>query len=471
MIKKLLLSFIITATVTLALKIQDPRELEFPTRLEFTPHEVQRYNLSNGIEVFLVADHEVPVVDITFRIQAGERRVPAGQAGLAKLTADLIVEGGSRTVPKRVFEDSLEMFGATFSGGAYTEEAYFSLCMLTENTPDLLPLVVQSIRYPALPEDVFNLNKRQYQTYYAARNSEPSSVARRIFYKMLYGVESPSAREVAPVTLEAIDLDLIFRFHQANYRPSNIMIGVAGDFEPEEMIACLEDALGDWQEPDVEAWQASPFFIDPMPPGVYVVHWPGSIQSNVRIGHTGIIRNDPEYAASRLFTEIYGGSWFSRLSDEIREERGLAYAVSGNLSSGFEEPGIFSAVALTKSESTIEALSIMIDEMEDIKVNGVTTEELDMAKQSWLASFPAHYAEPEQVMWDRMNYAAHDYPLDFWDKMPDQVEPLTLADVNHFAAGFLEPSKLVVFVLGDTTAFDGALSQFGDVIVIDPEEY
>ena len=254
-----------------AAKLKDPRTMEFPARLGFTPHQVERFRLSNGIEVFLVEDHEFPLVDIVFRIDAGERRVDAEQAGLADILADLVVEGGSKAVPKRVFQDSLERFGASFWGYAWDEETSFTLHLLSEHVDDLLPLAVGAIREPTLPDEQLELNKNQRLTSYQARNLEPMSAIVRIWNKLYCGKDSPSARETTPATLDRIDLDAFLGFHQACYRPSLTMIGVSGDFDPRVMLDELERCLGDWQEPEVKPPDESPLYTDPASPGVYLV--------------------------------------------------------------------------------------------------------------------------------------------------------------------------------------------------------
>jgi len=471
MTRRIIAAVLFLSASLFGIKLKDPRTMEFPARLEFTPHEVERFRLSNGIEVFLVEDHEFPLVDVVFRIDAGERRVDAEQAGLADILADLVVEGGSKAVPKRVFQDSLERFGASFRGSAGPKQASFTLHLLSEHIDDLLPLAVGAIREPTLPDEQLELNKNQRRTAYRARNSEPTAVAGRVLRKLCYGKDSPSARETAPATLDRIDLESLTKFHQTCYRPSLTMIGVVGDFDPKVMLEELERCLGDWQEPEVKPPDESPLYTDPASPGVYLVPWPGSVQSGIYMSHKGLLRDDPRYPASRLFCEVYGGSWYARLRKAIRVEHGLAYVVSGHVSSGFEEPGIFGTVCLTKSESTLQATRLMLGVMDDLRTQGITQRELELAKQSWLASFPAHYAEPEQVLRDRMNYAAHQYPIDFWDKLPDKIEPLTREDVNSFAAGFIKPRDLIIVILGDSTAFDDSLSKLGEVTIIDPEVY
>lgn len=471
MTRKIVLFTFVVSTLLWAVKLEDPRTMGFSTSLEFTPHRVDRDTLSNGIEVFLCSDHEVPLVDIIFYVRAGEERVPADHAGLAEILAYMIVEGGSKTVPKRVFEDSLENFGASFNGYASTKNAYFTLHLLSENIPDLFPMVAGAMREPALPRNQLEVNKGQYLTSYAGRNTAPTSVASRVFYKLLYGNDSPEAREVTPAALENIDLEKLAEFHTASYRPGHIMIGVAGDFEPKVMLDLLERYLGDWQEPEVEPWQELPIITELSSPGVYFLHWPGSLQSSVYMGYPSLRKDDPNYPEALMLSEVYGSSWTSRIFNQVREERGLAYIAYGWISGDYTIPGHFTAVCMTNTRTTLEAGSLIIEIIEALRDDGITEDELKQAKQSWLASFPQDYEMPEQVLRRRMTYVGYGYPMDFWDRMPDRIEPLTREDVNRFAADFLKPENLIILVLGDSTSFDGSLSELGEVTIIDPEVY
>ncbi|GEM_PF-2644295 len=470
-LRRLSFALVIFPLLLSAAKLKDPRNMTFPVRLDFTPNEVERATLSNGIEVFLIPNHELPLLDVNILVQAGEQRVAAENSGLSELLANMIIEAGGKEITKKSFEDSLYRVGASFDYSSDFESISFKLHMLSKDAASLIPLVAGAIRKPSLPASQLELNKRQYITAYQARNSEQDNVAQRVFKKLIYGTESAEAREITPENLKTITIERLNKYHKANFRPSLVMIGVTGDFEPKVMLELLEASFGNWIEPQEPAWKKSSRYVNPAPPGVYLIPWPGSVQANIRIGYKGILRNDPRYPASRLFVEIYGGGWFSRLHDEIRENRGLAYVTLAYLSSKFSEPGIFAAISMTKTAKSLEALSLMIDIMRNMKNSGITTQELELAKQNWLASFPSHYEYPTAVLYDRMNYAIHDYPIDFWDKLPDRIEPLTKKDINEFARDFLHPESLRILILGDTNYFDGSLSQFGKVTIIDIDKF
>jgi zinc protease len=471
MTRRMTTAVLLLSTFLFGTKLKDPRKMEFPARLDFTAPEVERCTLSNGVEVFFIQDHEFPLVDITFSIRAGERRVDADYAGLAEILADLVVEGGSKAVSNRVFQDSLENFGATLSTSSGSRNTDFTLHLLSEHIPALLPLVVGAVREPALPAEQLEINKNQRLISYQGRNDEPTAVAERIYQKLYYGPQNVWARETTPEVLDRIDLDALGQFHHVCYRPSLTMIGVAGDFDPDVMLEQLERYLGDWQEPEIEPYEEAPFYGETAPPGIYLVHRPGSVQSSIFIVGKGLQRDDPRYPATLLFNDVYGGAWFSRLRKELRVERGLAYSAYGYINSLYTEHGVFATICLTKSESTLQAIRLIHEIMEDLGTEGITQNELKLAKSSWLAGFPKYYAEPEYVLSDRMNYALHDYPVDFWDRIPDRIEPLTVEDVNRVAADFIKLDSLIIIVVGDSTAFDGYLSELGEVTIIDPEKY
>lgn len=451
-------------------RTNDPRNLHIPP-IEFNPQEVERHTLSNGIEVFFVEDHEVPLVDVCFLVKAGKTRVPANQSGLAQILAKMIVEGGSEVVPQRLFQDSLKNFGASFSTHAGTEEATFTLHLLSKHIPVLLPMIVDAILTPALPANQLEVNKGKHLMNYQGRNDRNNLVAGRIFLKLNYGENSPIIREATPATLQSINTETLKEFHRRCYRPSHVMIGVRGDFDHESMVELLENLVGDWQEPDEKTYPATNLLLSPGEPGVYVVNIPGSVQSSIYIGHRGIALNDPRYPESRLLGEIYGWAWFSRLRHQVREERGLAYLVAGHLNTYYDDPGMFSAFCMTKSETTLETSRLILEIMNDLKTKGVTHDELQLAKQSWLASFPSFYEDPGELLLERMDYEGHGYPADFWDQLPDKIEPLTCEDINRFAADLIEPDSLIIVLVGDSTVFDGSASELGEVTIIDPEEY
>jgi zinc protease len=439
--------------------------------LEFTPQNVERFTLSNGIEVFFTEDHELPLVDIDFLIKTGENRVEPARSGLSDLLCDLIVEGGSRKVPKKAFEDSLQKVGATFRSDAANETSRYTLHLLASSVPALLPMVAGVIREPALPESQIELNKRQYISMYMSRNSEPEDVTRRVFYKLLYGKDSPRAREITPASLELITRKAMQEYHAANYRPSLFMIGVSGDFDPEVMLELLEQSFGDWKEPGKKVSLPYPLISAPAQPGVYFIQWPDAVQSSIYLGHLGILTSDPQYPEAIMFSEVYGLSWTSRIYMIIREQNGLSYSPYGWITPGFTAPGSFASVCLTKSTSTIKATGLILGIIRDLKQEGIKEAELEQAKQSWLATFPAYYEDPRQILSSRMGYAVFGFPVDFWDNMPAKIEPLTRESVSAFAERFLEPDSLIIVILGDSTALDGSVSEFGKVTVIDPEVY
>ncbi|MBD3286461.1 hypothetical protein GF359_07860 [candidate division WOR-3 bacterium] len=473
MIKKVSITFFLTLLTLSAgkVKLEDPREMDFSDDTPFIPQEVEQETLSNGITVFLAENHELPLVDVFIAVRAGEVRVPAAEAGFAEILAYIIVEGGSNKIKTRAFRDSLENLGATFRaepGSKYTD---FSLHILSKHLPALLPLAVEAIRFPGLPQEQLEINKKQYLSSYQGRNNDPYSVASRIYWKLIYGRDSPAAREVTPSSLNKITEESLGDFHSANYRPSHVIVGVSGDFRKAEILELLETCLGNWEEPSVNPDPELDMITETAEPGIYLVNWPGAVQTNIWMGYLSFKRDDERYPNALLFTEIYGASRFSRMRLVVREKHGLAYSPYGWVSGGLTVPGTFSTVVGTKSSTTLKALNLLNVIIEDLRTQGVTEEDLTIAKESWLSAFPAHYSQTTKVIKDRMLYYRYSYPVNFWDMLPEKIKPLTQADMGGFASGFLEPSQLRILVVGDTSSFDGSIAEFGAFKVLDPSEY
>jgi len=473
MIKRISLAVFVTFILISAgkVKLEDPRSLEFSDEAIFIPKEIEQETLTNGITVFLAENHELPLVDIFVAVRAGEARVSADAAGLSEILAYMIVEGGSDKVKARSFRDSLESFGASFTVQAGSKYTDFSLHMLAKHVSALLPLAADAIRFPALPQQQLEINRRQYHSSYQGRNNDPSSVASRVYWKLLYGKESPAAREITPSALERITKESLAGFHVKNYRPSNVIVGVAGDFEKDEILELLERNLGDWEEPRIEPDPELDMVAEPAEPGIYLVNWPQAVQTNIWMGYLSFLRKDPRYPHALLFSDIYGSSRFSRMRLVVREKHGLSYSPYGWISGGLTVPGTFSTSVATKSTRTIEALKLLNEIIEDLRTNGVSREDLLLARKSWIHSFPARYSTHSKVLKDRMLYARYSYPLDFTDSLPRRIKSLTSEDMANFTSGFLSHEDLIILVVGDSSSFDGSLVELGEVEMIDPREF
>jgi zinc protease len=232
------------------------------------------------------------------------------------------------------------------------------------------------------------------------------------------------------------------------------------------MEAKLRQAFADWPRgPEAPRNVETP--IEPAPPGVYFVQKGDVNQSNVRLVHLGITRNNPDYYAVTVMNEVLGGGFSGRLIQNLRTKAGLAYDVHGGIGAGYDHDGIFQLVMETKSGTTAAATEGLIQQLGQIKSMPATQAELKRAKDTILNSFIFDFDDKEKVLAERMTYEFYGYPPDFLERFRAGIEKVTAADVARVAEKYVHPNQMAIFVLGNSADFDKQLSTFGIVKTLD----
>ena len=231
------------------------------------------------------------------------------------------------------------------------------------------------------------------------------------------------------------------------------------------MEAKLRQAFGSWSAGPVTEKPEIKF--QPAKPGYYLIPKEDVNQSNIRMVTLGIQRNNPDYYAAQVFNEAFGGGFSSRLFQTIRTKKGLAYGVGGGIGSAFDHPGILRLSMGTKSQTTVESIQALYDEVDRLAKQPIGDEEIQRAKDSILNSFVFNFDSPEKVLRERMAYEFYGYPADFLEQYRAGVEKVGKADVARVAAKYLHKDQLAVLVVGNTTDFDKPLASLGPVTNVD----
>jgi hypothetical protein len=205
----------------------------------------------------------------------------------------------------------------------------------------------------------------------------------------------------------------------------------------------------------------------PAKPGYYLIPKEDVNQSSIHMVALGTTRNNPDYYAIAVFNESFGGGFSSRLFNDIRTKRGLAYNVGGGIGTNFGHAGILQFVMGTKSQSTIESVQALDEDIDNLAKQPITEEEIKQAKDAILNAFIFRLDSPDKVLAERLTYEFYGYPLDWLDKFPAEIQKVTAADVNRVAAKYLHRDQLAVLVVGNTKEFDKPLSSLGGVKEID----
>ncbi|NET32251.1 MAG: insulinase family protein [Cyanothece sp. SIO1E1] len=465
--RRLLLMTLAAAIVLLISGLRSPAvantakyytELEFPPLAELQVPEYERFQLENGMVVYLVEDHELPLVNGNALFRTGDRLEPSEQVGLAGLVGTVMRTGGTMSHPAAELNQILEERAAAVETGMAASLGSANFSALSEDLDEVFSLFAEVIREPAFEPDQVNLAQSQTRGAIARRNDNPNKIATREFRKLIYGYEHPYARTVEYETLDNITRDDLIQFYQASVQPEKTILGVVGDFEPTAMKALIEERFGDWQaNAGLKANDELPAVEQVNQGGLFFANQPQLNQSYVQIGHLGGMLDNPDYPALSVVNSILNG-FGGRLVQEVRARQGLAYTVFGFWSPQFDHPGLFISGGQTSSETTVPFIQSVFKEIDKIRTIPVTAAELAYAKESVLNSFVFRFQSPTQILARLMRYEYYGYPEDFIFRYQRDVEAVTVEDILRVAQTYLKPDDLVTMVVGNQDAIQPTLS-------------
>ena len=441
------------------------QQIPIPPLPAFHPQEPKRIELPNGMVIFLQEDHELPLIDGVACIRGGSRREPADKVGLVDIYGEVWRTGGTKTQTGDQLDDYLEIRAARVETGGGGDSTSLGWSCLKADFDDVFKVVMDLLQNPAFRDDKLDLAQHEAFDGISRRNDDIGGIAARESVKLAYGAQNPYARVPEYATVSAITRQDLENWYQTYVHPNNIIVGVAGDFDSVAMEAKLRAAFGAW--PKGPAWKKDDIPLQPAKPGYYLIPKTDVNQSAIRMIAPGTRRDDPDYFAIEVFNEAFGGGFSSRLFRDLRTGKGLAYSVGGGVGTAFDHPGVLRLSIGTKSQSTVEAIQGLYQEVDDLTTKPITDDEIKRAKDSILNSFVFNFDSPDKVLRERMAYEFYGYPADFLERYRAGIEKVQPADVKRVAARFMHTDKLAVLVVGNTGEFDKPLSSLGPVTTVD----
>ena len=443
------------------------KQIPIPNLPEFHPPQPKRFELPNGMVIFLQEDHELPMIDGTARIRGGERSVNASKAGLTDIYGEVWRTGGTKTQTGDQLDDFLEQRAAKVETGGGLESTTLSWSCLKEDFDDVFRVFQDVLKNPEFRAEKIEIAKKGLYDGISRRNDDAPQIAAREAAKLVYGVNSPYARVPEYRTVAAVTRQDLVEFHGKYLHPNNIILGVVGDFDSAKMEAKLREAFGAWPKGPAAKQDGEPAKPEPAKPGYYLVEKNDINQSQIQLVTVGITRRNPDYFATSVFSEAFGGGFSSRLFNDIRTTKGLAYGVGGGIGAGWDHPGMLRMMVSTKSKTTIESIQAIDEEIADLKQHPINDEELKRAKDAILNSFVFRFDSPGKVLQEKMAYEFYGYPLDFLEKFQKEIGKVTKEDVARVAAKYLHRDQMSVLVVGNVGDFDKPLSSLGAVTKLD----
>jgi zinc protease len=436
--------------------------------LRFAPPQVNHAALPGGATIDHYGDDTIPLVSVLVRIATGSVDDPPGKIGCAAMTAETIRNGGTTTLPGDELDRQLEARGADLSVTTGREDTWLRLSVLEEDLDWGMNLIGELLARPALPADKLDEARARRKVALAQRLDVPQDLALALYPMLLWGRDNPWGWTDTARTLDALTVNDLRAHYETFYRPRNVKIGFAGAVAWDSarvwgvrMLSRLEaraDA-GSRERP-------------PAPPveraHVYIV--PRDVTQNVIVfGQEGIARLSPDLFPVKVFNNVLSGGFTSRLLREVRSERGLAYEVYGQIGTGTVR-GVASDVAMTKVESTGQALALMRDINEDMMTEPPTAQEMSIARDAESNGFVFFFDTAEKIVRQKMTLDAFGYPPDYIAGYLDKLRAVTPEGVRDAAARILHPDRMIYLVVGKVDeALRAELEALGPVTEISDE--
>ena len=458
------------------LAAQTPADRSRPPALGPTPSvtlpSIQKRTLSNGLVVWLVEAHEVPIVQVTLVIRAGGGDDPQGKFGAANLTSAMLDEGaGARSALE--IADAIEFLGATLATTSSFDASAVRLNVPVQRIQEALPLMADVALRPSFPDMEIERLRQERLTALLQARDDPSSIAAMAFARVVFG---PAHRygtgamgtEANVQSLSSSDLRA---FHAAWYQPANATLIVVGDVRPDAVLPDIEKHFGSWKAGASLARRVPVPAAPQLARGqIYLVHKPDAEQSQIRIGWVGVPRSTSDYFPLLVMNTVLGGSFTSRLNQNLREEHGYSYGAS----SGFDmrlSPGPFVAAAGVQTDKTAEALREFFNELAAI-TKPIGADEIAKARNYIALGFPSEFESSGDLSRRLEELIVYQLPDDYFERYVASVQAVTADAAQKAAATYIQPPRFAVVVVGDRNVIEAGIRalDLGPVRVMSVEE-
>jgi zinc protease len=442
------------------------KDLKYPPLPQVKIPVPESFTLSNGMRVFLLEDHELPLIQGLALIHTGNLFDPPDKKGLSEFTAGAVRSGGTKAKTGDQIDEELENMAASVESGMDETSASMSFSALKENGDTVLAVFKDVLTQPEFRQDKIDLAISQTRSAIARRNDDANGIPDRELARILYGPTTPYGWQVEYEDLNHIHRDDLVAFYRRYYFPKNIMLAVYGDFKIPEMKDKLEKLFADWtvQQPDVPKF---PQVTAKPAPGIYFAEKSDVTQTFFAIGELGGTLREKDYAALQVAADILGQGFSSRLMSQIRTKLGYAYDISAQWAANWDHPGTFRIGGSTKSQSTTETLEAIRVELDKMRSVEVTERELAEAKEGVLNSFVFFFDSPAKTLNRVMRYEYFGYPKDFLFQYQKAISAVTRADVLRVSKERFLPENLAIVAVGNPKEFGKPLATLGKVNMID----
>ncbi|HKC57016.1 MAG TPA: pitrilysin family protein, partial [Vicinamibacterales bacterium] len=444
---------------------QPPRPLP-AHEITFPPYEIR--SLANGMRVVAVLHHEQPAVSIRLLVGAGSAQDPKGKGGVANLMASLLDQGTTTRTAQQI-ADQIDFIGGDLGTGAATDLSFVNAIVMKDSFQTGMELVADVARNPLFATEEIARQKDQILSSLRVNSDDPGYIANVVFDRLVYGFHPyglpGSGTEESVTSLTREDLQA---FHRQYFVPNNMILAIVGDVTSDEAFAAAQRVFGGWARGDLPA--ATPVDLPPSARRIVVVDKPGTVQTSIRVGQLAIPRKHADYLTWDLTVKILGGEGANRLHQVLRSQYGLTYGAEANAEAR-KDAGDFVAETDTRTDTTGQALRLMIDEFSRLARERVGERELSDAQAYLAGSFPLTIETPDQIATQVLNVLFYDLPIAEIGTFRERVLAVTPDDIQRVARQYVRPDRLSIVLVGNARAFASQLIEMGlggyEVISVD----
>lgn len=415
--------------------------------------------LPNGLKLMIVEQHELPVADFVLVVGSGGTVDPSGKPGVANLTSTMLVEG-TTTRSSLEIADQIAYLGIGLGTNSNWDASTVSLHTPIAQLDSALALFADVTLKPSFPTSEFERIRKNRLTELIQLKDRPTAIASQAYASILYGASHPYGQALigTEASITGMATSDLVTYYKTHFFPNNSTLIIVGDVNPAQIERKIAGIFGSWQRGTVP-----PYTLANAPKAttttVYLIDKPGAAQSSFRIGSIGVPRSTKDYFALTVMNTILGGSFTSRLNQNLRETRGYTYGAR----SGFDmrrAAGPFTASAEIVAAKTDSGLIEFMKELNAIR-NAVPAEELLKAKRYLQLGLPADFETTQQIATVLVPVALYNLPLDYYNNYVQNVEAITQAEVRRVAREYINPSSLAIVIVGDRKSIETGLKAVG----------
>jgi len=438
-----------------------PKDVKFPAYFDTT--------LENGINLLVIENSKIPAVTVRIVFKDCGSVNDFGKPGLASATSELLTKGTATRTAEEISE-SVEYFGASLSSGSDHDVAYITLSVLKKHFFKAFEILSDVIQNPVFPENELNLFKQQRIASIIQAKDNPDVLSEKMFAKIVFaGHPYSQPAEGTEEAVKSLTREEVIDFYNRYYLPSNMIVAFVGDINKHEALEIFSDHFKNFNnrlEDTVQNIIPDAHYISRH--SVHIIDRPGAVQSNIKIGHIGVKRNNPDYIKVTVMNTLLGGYFGSRINYLLREIHGFTYGARSDFEPRLYS-GEFSVNTDVRTEVTDTAVNLIINELKKITTGKVNPEELQKVKNYLSGVFPLQLETANAVASRVIGLKLYNLPSDYYNKYISEIIKITEDDILYTAVKYIKPEQLTIVVTGNAALLKDKLSVFGEVIIYDTD--